>query len=74
MPHFLLEIRSDLTLVELEEYTTHKLREWVVESGIAHTQATSLLLILNDFAGLSYLPRTTSTPLGSTRGKINFET
>ncbi len=35
--------------------------------------ATRLLRILNDFAGMTFLPRTTKTLLGSNRGKLNFK-
>ncbi|KAK4037534.1 hypothetical protein OUZ56_029566 [Daphnia magna] len=64
---------SEPTVEELQYCAIRLLREWVVESGVAHMHATRLLHILNDFAGMTFLPRTTQTLLGSIRGKLNFK-
>ncbi|KAK4006417.1 hypothetical protein OUZ56_011570 [Daphnia magna] len=52
------EIREP-TVEELQYCAIRLLREWVVESGVAHMHSTRLLHILKDFAGMTFLPRTT---------------
>ncbi|KAK4005485.1 hypothetical protein OUZ56_007194 [Daphnia magna] len=66
------EIREP-TVEELQDCAIRLLREWVVESGVAHMHSTRLLHILKDFAGMTFLPRTTKKLLGSIRGKLNFK-
>jgi hypothetical protein len=70
---FLYEDIREPTVEELQDCAIRLLREWVVESGVAHMHSTRLLHILKDFAGMTFLPRTTKTLLGSIRGKLNFK-
>ncbi|KAK4045584.1 hypothetical protein OUZ56_033271 [Daphnia magna] len=71
---FDLDVLEEESIPTNEQIVTSKLQTWSEESGITFVHIDTLLKLLNQDAGLSYLPLTARTLMNTMWAKINLRT
>ncbi|KZS05519.1 Uncharacterized protein APZ42_031268 [Daphnia magna] len=71
---FDLDVLEEESILTNEQIVTSKLQTWSEESDIPFVHVDTLLKLLNQDAGLSYLPLTARTLMNTMRAKINLRT